>query len=420
MTALRHSDSRSHTTVRGTGFSRHRNGFSGAAARNLTFRRVASQSSLTELAGHRLVVFLTRRMSFAKWDRLGIIDRELAIYRTLHDQGLDVSFVSYGTNEEQNYVSRYSWLRLAWNRWHLPRRCYERLLPWLYHDLLSHATWIKSNQTEGSDIALRAARRHNKPFLCRSGFVWSATEARRHGRDSRAARRAAEVESNVFPHADRLIVTTNTMRQQLVGRWSHLAPCIDIIPNYVDTEQFVPAVRRDPEFDLVYVGRMSKEKNLSAMLRAAATCDLSVLLVGKADRPSDWAAKVRAYPHRIEWIPGTPHATLPTQLRRGRVFIFPTYGEGHPKALLEALACGLPTIATAVPGVQELVTHDQTAWLCGTDESSLRRAMEHVVPRWREYQRLGCAGAKLVARHYSLSHVARLEAVSLLNATQGA
>ena len=53
------------------------------------------------------------------------------------------------------------------------------------------------------------------------------------------------------------------------------------------------------------------------------------------------------------------------------VFILPSYYEGHPKVLLEAMSCGLPCIGTNVRGIREDVEHMKTGYLCETDHNSI-------------------------------------------------
>ena len=57
-------------------------------------------------------------------------------------------------------------------------------------------------------------------------------------------------------------------------------------------------------------------------------------------------------------------------------FILPSYFEGHPKALLEAMSCGMPCIGTDINGIREDIEHLVTGYLCETDFKSIADAID--------------------------------------------
>jgi hypothetical protein len=59
-----------------------------------------------------LVLFFTRGVSLQTWDRVGMFDREVAIYRRLHDRGVQVSFITYGNRLDLNYADRIPGIRI--------------------------------------------------------------------------------------------------------------------------------------------------------------------------------------------------------------------------------------------------------------------------------------------------------------------
>ena len=66
----------------------------------------------------------------------------------------------------------------------------------------------------------------------------------------------------------------------------------------------------------------------------------------------------------IEFIPNQRNEDLPRYLNECEIFAFPSLYEGHPKALIEAMSCGLPVVTTPVYGIQNLVTHKVNGYLC--------------------------------------------------------
>ena len=53
--------------------------------------------------------------------------------------------------------------------------------------------------------------------------------------------------------------------------------------------------------------------------------------------------------------------------------------EGHPKALIEAMSCGLPVIGSNVPGIQDIIGHKKNGYLCETSVESIQSAIQFVL-----------------------------------------
>src|SRR3989338_4945141 len=129
----------------------------------------------------RLTLFMTRGMSLEAWDKSGMIDRELALYRRLQERKVKVGIVSYGGPSELSYADHLPGLKIMCNRWRLPASWYERLIPWLHGSWLRRSNVLKTNQINGGLTALRAARLWGKPLIVRCGYLLSDSLAGKAG-----------------------------------------------------------------------------------------------------------------------------------------------------------------------------------------------------------------------------------------------
>src|SRR5829696_8131604 len=95
-----------------------------------------------------------------------MFDREVALYQRLQERGVQVTFVTYGDSRDLKYTERLPGINILCNRWKkLPHPMYERLLPLLHAPFLRRCDIVKTNQTLGSEPALRSARFWGKPPL---------------------------------------------------------------------------------------------------------------------------------------------------------------------------------------------------------------------------------------------------------------
>ncbi|NJN95345.1 MAG: glycosyltransferase family 4 protein [Anaerolineales bacterium] len=83
--------------------------------------------------------------------------------------------------------------------------------------------------------------------------------------------------------------------------------------------------------------------------------------------------------------------------------------EGHPKALLEAMACGLTVIGVDAPGIRELIQHGENGWLCSANEDSLRAAIQELLAQPQLRAELGCRARKFVVENFAIAQVTQLE-----------
>ena len=87
----------------------------------------------------------------------------------------------------------------------------------------------------------------------------------------------------------------------------------------------------------------------------------------------------------------------------------PSFYEGHPKTILEALASGLPVLGTKVSGIREIIQHGENGWLCETSVESIRNAIIRLMGDEELRRRLGLHGRECVLEKFSLDQAVESE-----------
>lgn len=153
------------------------------------------------------------------------------------------------------------------------------------------------------------------------------------------------------------------------------------LPNVVDTERFTPpSTAPQGPITLLTVGRLTREKrfdrfiSLLHQLRTACGLDVRGWIVGSAradqNLRSDLERQAAALGLRSDVLQFLGSASdISGIYRQANIFVLTSEHEGTPNVLLEAMATGLPVIATNVGGVPEIVQHGRTGFLVPEDNS---------------------------------------------------
>ncbi len=354
----------------------------------------------------RLVLFFTRGVSLREWAQNGMLDREAALYHALQQKNVQTSFITHGLADDLPYAEQLSGIRVYCNRKGRSPERYESWLPFLHMRPLLQCDVIKTNQMNGADLALRAARLYHKPLIARCGYLWSEFADIEHGAESPLTQKAYAIEEKVFRAAHQIIVTTPMMQDSILKRLPEAASKIHVIPNFVDTDLFTP-IAAPAEVDLLFIGRLHPQKNLENLLTAIQPLEVTLRIIGTG--PLAQELKSKFGDSRIEWMGNLPHAELPAHLSRARLFILPSFYEGHPKTLIEAMACGKAVIGGNSSGIREIIQHGKTGWLCDTDPESIRAAIQHLLQNPTLCAELGQNARQYALKNYALSAIADKE-----------
>lgn len=358
----------------------------------------------------RLVVFLMRGVSLRLYDEIGMLGREMALYQRLVEKGVDVAIVTHGGRGERAYAKRFPGITVRCNNWGLSPEKYDRWCPWLHAPQLWKADLVKADQMEGAEVALWSARRWGKTFLARCGYLHADVVAAQMGHDSPQASWARTLSRRVFAGADHVVVTTTRMRESVCRDYEILPEKISVIPNYVDVDAFSPGNGESPHGNRICtIGRLHPEKNYAMLLRAVAGLDVELLMVGSGPQEEDLRRLACDLSVNVLFAGNVAHGELPALLRGSALFVLPSHYEGHPKVVIEAMACGVPVIGTDVAGIRETVRHGKTGWLCEKTPQGLRSAIERVLSDEGLRQTLSLGGRRFVERHYALDMIVEQE-----------
>ncbi|MBC8508874.1 MAG: glycosyltransferase family 4 protein [Chloroflexi bacterium] len=354
-----------------------------------------------------LILFFTRGVSLQTWASVGSLEREIALYLRLGEKGVHVTFITYGGSGDLQYASQHDGIEILCNRWNLPPRWYERLLPFLHARILRSADVIKTNQTNGADLALRAARIWRKPLIARCGYMWSEFAQRRGATNE--VELARKIEQHVFESAQRVIVTTPAMKMYVEEKYNVSADRVVVFPNYVLTDLFSPGQSKADSNQLCSIGRLNEQKNLHSLLQACEGLDVELHLIGEGHLRASLQEQANRLKINLVLHGNLPHHELPEMIRQSSIFALVSFYEGHPKALLEAMSCGAAVLVANSPGIREQIVHGETGWLVEPDIDSIREGIQHLVANQELRNKFGRNARNYILETCSLDRIVEME-----------
>jgi glycosyltransferase involved in cell wall biosynthesis len=288
----------------------------------------------------------------------------------------------------------------------------------LFHaPALARADVIKTNQTNGADVALRAAKFWHKPLISRCGYMWSDL-MQSSGREMEA-KHARRIEQFVFVNTHHVIVTTPYMKKYVEENYGVSDKKISVIPNFVLTDVFSPSEITPKPNRICFIGRLSEEKNLFSLIEACAGLDIDLHFIGGGNLRVALQEKARELGVQLTLHGNLHHSQLPDMIRVSALFALVSPHEGHPKSMLEAMACGTVVLGADSPGIREQIVHGETGWLCGTDSQSIRMGIQHLLANPPLRKKLGRNARRFIEDNYSLDKIVEME-YSLLQNIVGA
>lgn len=187
----------------------------------------------------------------------------------------------------------------------------------------------------------------------------------------------------ISPFVQRYIAVSDELKQWLLLQVRLPAKKVQLIYNGINTEQFHLSSTKSDCFDFIHVARLSPIKDQStliqafAILREQSSQSWRLLIVGDGPLRADLELLVTrlGLTQDVEFL-GERRDIAPL-MQQSRVFVMSSLAEGIPMTVLEAMACGLPVVATAVGGLPELILSQQGRLVEPSSPQALADAMQY-------------------------------------------
>ncbi len=318
-------------------------------------------------------LFLTRGLSLEKWQKIGSLTREIKLYRALAGYFNQLYIFSYGCFDTQFHNLFPPNVIIIDRPKYLPVFLYSWLLPFWHFKILRTINFYKTNQMDGSWSAVIAKIFNPQAkLIIRCGYEWLWFIIKNKKWLKKLV--AFWVEKMAYKSADKIILTSLADKDFVIKTFKISSNKILVIPNFVDTDIFKP-LNLPKQQQVIFVGRLESQKNLINLFKAFAGLTCGLVIVGEGSQRGFLEALALKLNLSVKFLGNLPQTELVKVLNQSQIFILPSYFEGNPKTLLEAMACGLACVGTNVSGINNVITDQYNGVLCETDVLSIKNTI---------------------------------------------
>jgi glycosyltransferase involved in cell wall biosynthesis len=178
----------------------------------------------------------------------------------------------------------------------------------------------------------------------------------------------------------------------------------------VDPARYAPAPHHGKE--LLFVGRLAAVKGMPVLLEALRDLpgDWHLTVIGDGPDRSALEAQAKGLP--VDFVGYKSQAEVAEALAKTDLFVLPSFAEGVPVVLMEAMASGVPVIATQIAGIPELVRVGSGVLVPPGDSTALQRAIDTALADPEARRAMGQQGRTIVDADFNIAHeAARLSAL---------
>ncbi len=378
----------------------------------------------------KLLLTFTYGVSLQDWYNNGLLSREVSLYKRLSDKGVHINFLTFGDKKDLIHTNSLGKIKVIpikkFLSSNIPKLHFIKslFLPLKLRDEFNGVDIIKTNQLSGSWISCIAKLLFRKKLIVRGGF--EKLNRRILFYKEKGVVNTIKYfiqyilifiyELIAYKLADGIIFSNlqdiNFIIRVFKLKKKYKQKKIRHIFNHVNTDLFHPINCPKKNKHILFIGRLEWEKNLFMLLDAIKNLEEFTLdIIGSGTYLEKLKEKVSNQKIKVNFLERIPNNKLPAIINQYQIFIIPSFYEGNPKVLLEAMSCGLSCIGSNIQGINNIIKHRENGYLCELSPKSIQNAIKQVYENEPLRRQMGNKARKFAINNCSLKSIAQKEYV---------
>ena len=356
-------------------------------------------------------IFLTWDNSLNTWEKSGTLDRELNIFKKLHqEKGVQFVIFTYGDKNDCNYENKFEFLKIIpiyskikRSKSRLIRVIKSFIIPFKFKNELSTVEVIYQNQLLGCWVPILVKILRNKPLLIRTGY--DMLDFAKKENKSFYIKVFYKILTTIGVRAsDLFTVTSQTDLERFKYKYPKKKNIFILRPNWV--EIFNPKKLEDRKSNhILTAGRLVTQKNFQYLITEFSnTKEVTVIdIIGEGIQKKELQILAEQKRVEVNFLGKLNHSELQKLFQNYKYYISTSLFEGNPKTLLEAMASGCVVFASNINNHKEIISHLNSGVLFELKENKLKNIFDEYKDDKEKLSKISKNAVELVKKTNGLS-----------------
>ncbi len=225
-----------------------------------------------------------------------------------------------------------------------------------------------------------------------------------------------KIKIRTLKKASNVTVVSEYLREKIKELLPECDPCV--ISMGVDTSKFGKQYYCQNYFNqknekvVLFVGRLAEKKGVTYLIEAMKYVEAVCVIVGDGPLKNRLILQAEEQGNKLRFLGSKTHDELKTIYASSDIFVAPSItakdgdSEGMPTTIMEAMASGLPVIASSSSGIKEIITNEENGILCEEKSvSQLSNSIRKLLEDEKLYQKIAANGM-ITAEQYDYGRIA--------------
>jgi len=360
---------------------------------------------------HVILVF-TYGISIKEWDKLGILSREVEIYKKMNkEHNVRFTFLTFGDHEDENYshlindltiIPIYKYInksKTSLFNFFKTLLGVKKLI-----NLIEKPTIIKTNQLNGSWVAMMLKLYTKSPLYIRTGY--NLFEFSVKDKKSMLKKTFYYLLTQIsLLYSNYYSVTSNADKLYLEKYF--FTKNISVIPNWI-ADLKLNEFKNRYENKILSVGRLEPQKNFFSLIKGLSNSNIEIDIVGEGSEKKTLRKYADSLNVKLNLLGRLDYTELNQLYLNYRIFILPSGFEGNPKVVLEAISRGTLIIAKKNKNIDEIITNGLNGVLY-ENENEIIDKITYFLDNESEFNKLVNKAYDLIVENNSIEKIVESE-----------